>query len=50
MAPKVPNFIVLTTATTAVTRAGTALIDPESGHRLELFDPKTRPVAVIWDD
>ena len=50
MAPKIPNFIVLTTATTAVTRAGTALIDPESGHRLELFDPKTRPAAVIWDD
>lgn len=50
MAPKVPNFVVLTTATTAVTRSGTALIDPESGHRLELFDPKTRPVAVIWDD
>ena len=50
MAPKIPNFIVLTTATTAVTRAGTALIDPESGHRLELFDPKTRPAAVIWDN
>ena len=50
MAPKIPNFIVLTTATTAVTRAGTALIDPESGHRLELFDPKTRPAAVIWDE
>jgi alcohol dehydrogenase class IV len=49
MAPKIPNFIVLTTATTAVTRAGAALIDPESGHRLELFDPKTRPAAVIWD-
>ncbi|MCI0801093.1 MAG: iron-containing alcohol dehydrogenase, partial [Chloroflexi bacterium] len=50
MAPKIPNFIVLTTATTAATRAGTALIDPESGHRLELFDPKTRPAAVIWDE
>ena len=50
ISPKIPNFVVLTTATTAVTRAGTALIDPESGHRLELFDPKTRPVAVVWDD
>lgn len=50
MAPKVPIFNVLTTATTAMTRAGTALIDAESGHRLELFDPKTRPAAVIWDD
>jgi alcohol dehydrogenase class IV len=50
MAPKIPNYLVLTTATTAATRAGTALIDPESGHRLELFDPKTRPAALIWDD
>ena len=50
MAPKIPIFNVLTTATTAMTRAGTALIDPESGHRLELFDPKTRPAAIIWDD
>ena len=50
MAPKIPIFNVLTTATTAMTRAGTALIDPESGHRMELFDPKTRPAAVIWDD
>ena len=50
MAPKLPIFNVLTTATTAMTRAGTALIDPETGHRLELFDPKTRPVAVVWDD
>ncbi len=50
MASKIPIFNVLTTATTAMTRAGTALIDPESGHRLELFDPKTRPAAIIWDD
>jgi alcohol dehydrogenase class IV len=50
MAPKLPIFNVLTTATTAMTRAGTALIDPETGHRLELFDPKTRPVSVVWDD
>jgi alcohol dehydrogenase class IV len=50
MAPKIPNLVVLTTTTTAVTRAGTALIDSESGHRLELFDPKTRPAAVIWDE
>lgn len=50
MQPKIPNFVVLTTPTTAVTRAGTAVIDPETGHRLELFDPKTRPAAVFWDD
>ena len=26
------------------------MIDPETGHRVELFDPKTRPCAVIWDE
>lgn len=50
MQPKVPNIVVLTTPTTAMTRAGTAVIDPETGHRVELFDPKTRPCAVIWDE
>ena len=49
MAPKIPNILVLTTPTTAATRAGTAVIDADTGHRLELFDPKTRPEAVIWD-
>ena len=49
MAPKIPNVLVLTTPTTAATRAGTAVIDADTGHRLEMFDPKTRPAAVIWD-
>lgn len=49
MAPKIPNILVLTTPTTAATRAGTAVIDADTGHRLEMFDPKTRPAAVIWD-
>ena len=49
MRPKLPNILVLTTPTTAATRAGTAVIDAETGHRLEMFDPKTRPAAVIWD-
>ena len=48
-APKLPNVLALTTPTTAATRAGTAVIDGETGHRLEMFDPKTRPAAVIWD-
>ncbi len=48
-APKVPNFLVLTTPTTAMARAGTALVDPELNHRIELFDPKTRAAAIIWD-
>ncbi len=50
MAPKIPNILVLTTPSTAMTRAGTAVKDTESHHRLELFDPKTRPAAMIWDD
>ncbi len=50
MAPKIPNILVLTTPSTAMTRAGTAVKDTESHHRLELFDPKTRPSAMIWDD
>ncbi len=49
MAPKIPNILVLTTPTIAATRAGTAVIDADTGHRLEMFDPKTRPEAVIWD-
>src|SRR4051812_45051219 len=50
MAPKIPNILVLTTPSTAMTRAGTAVMDTENRHRLELYDPKTRPAAMIWDD
>jgi alcohol dehydrogenase class IV len=50
MAAKIPNILVLTTPSTAMTRAGTAVMDTETRHRLELFDPKTRPAAMIWDD
>lgn len=50
MAPKIPNILVLTTPSTAMTRAGTAVKDTEAHHRLELYDPKTRPAAMIWDD
>ena len=50
MAPKIPNILVVTTPSTAMTRAGTAVKDVHADHRLELFDPKTRPFAMIWDD
>jgi len=50
LAPKIPNILVLTTPSTAMTRAGSAVKDVERNHRLELFDPKTRPFAMIWDD
>ncbi len=48
-APKVPIFLVLTTPTTAMARAGTALVDTELDHRIEFFDPQTRAAAIIWD-
>ncbi len=50
MARKIPNILVVTTPSTAMTRAGTAVKDTASHHRLELFDPKTRPFAMFWDD
>lgn len=49
MQPKLPNIIVLTTPTGAANRAGAAVMDPVRRHRLELFDPKTRPAAVLLD-
>lgn len=48
-AVKLPTISIVTTPTTATNRSGTALKDPETRTRLELFDPKTRPVSVIWD-
>ena len=47
--PKVPIINVLTAATSAQNRAGSAVKDPARGNRMEFFDPKTRPVAVFWD-
>ncbi|MBI2872426.1 MAG: iron-containing alcohol dehydrogenase [Chloroflexi bacterium] len=47
--PKLPNVAVLTTPTTAANRAGAAVMDPVRRHRLELFDPKARPIAVFLD-
>ncbi len=49
MAPKLPIVNVLTAATSAQNRAGSAVKNPELDHRMEFFDPKTRPVAVFWD-
>jgi alcohol dehydrogenase class IV len=49
LAPKLPIVNVLTAATTAQNRAGSAVKDPARPHRMEFFDPKTRPVALFWD-
>ncbi len=49
LAPKLPIINVLTAATTAQNRAGSGAKDESADHRLEFFDPKTRPMAVFWD-
>lgn len=48
-APKLPQFIVPTTPTTATVKAGSAVFDPASGQRLAMFDPKTRVQSVFID-
>jgi alcohol dehydrogenase class IV len=49
MAPKPPIVNVPTTPTSAMNRAGSALKNDALDHRMEFFDPKTRPVAIVWD-
>ena len=49
LAPKIPIINVLTAGTTAQNRAGSAVKGEGLDHRMEFFDPKTRPVAVFWD-
>ncbi|HET7157595.1 MAG TPA: iron-containing alcohol dehydrogenase family protein, partial [Burkholderiales bacterium] len=49
MARKLPIINVLTAATSAQNRAGSAVKSEHLDHRMEFFDPKTRPVAVFWD-
>lgn len=49
LAPKLPQFIVPTTPTTAIVKAGSAVFDPVEGKRLALFDPKTRAQCVFID-
>ena len=49
LAPKLPIINVLTAGTSAQNRAGSAVKSDHLDHRMEFFDPKTRPVAVFWD-
>jgi alcohol dehydrogenase class IV len=49
LAPKLPIINVLTAATSAQNRGGSAVKGDALDHRMEFFDPKTRPVAVFWD-
>lgn len=50
MAPKPPIINIPTTPTSAMNRAGTGLKNPDLDHRMEYFDPKTRPLAIFLDD
>jgi alcohol dehydrogenase class IV len=47
--PKIPIISVLTAATSAQNRGGSAVKSETLDHRMEFFDPKTRPVALFWD-
>jgi alcohol dehydrogenase class IV len=49
-APKPPIINIPTTPTSAMNRAGTGLKNPDIVGRMEYFDPKTRPQAVLLDD
>jgi alcohol dehydrogenase class IV len=49
LAPKLPIINVLTAGTSAQNRAGSAVKGDNVDHRMEFFDPKTRPVALFWD-
>lgn len=49
MAPKPPIVNVVTTPNTAMNRGGSALKNDTLDHRMEFYDPKTRPVALFWD-
>jgi alcohol dehydrogenase class IV len=49
LAPKPPIINIPTTPTSAMNRAGTGLKNPSLDHRMEYFDPKTRPQAIFLD-
>jgi alcohol dehydrogenase class IV len=46
--PKLPQFVIPTTPTTAYAKAGTAVVDPAQRKRLTMFDPQTRPRALFF--
>ena len=50
LAPKPPIINIPTTPTSAMNRAGTGLKNPDLDHRMEYFDPKTRPQAIFLDE
>lgn len=50
MAPKLPIINIPTTPTSAMNRSGAGLKNPDLDHRMEYFDPKTRPQALFLDE
>jgi alcohol dehydrogenase class IV len=50
LAPKPPIINIPTTPTSAMNRAGSGLKNPDLDHRMEYFDPKTRPQAIFLDE
>jgi alcohol dehydrogenase class IV len=50
LAPKPPIINIPTTPNSAMNRAGTGLKNPDLDHRMEYFDPKTRPHSIFLDD
>ncbi len=50
MAPKLPIINIPTTPTSAMHRSGAGLKNPDLDHRMEYFDPKTRPRAIFLDE
>jgi alcohol dehydrogenase len=46
-APKLAQFVIPTTPSTAFVKAGSAVHDAQTGERLALFDPKTRARALF---
>jgi alcohol dehydrogenase class IV len=49
LARKPPIINIPTTPNSAINRAGTGLKNPDLDHRMEYFDPKTRPQAIFLD-
>ena len=45
MAPKLPIIAICTVGTSATHRGGSAIRNEDLDHRMEFFDPKTRPQA-----
>jgi len=50
LAPKPPIVNIPTTPNSAMNRAGTGLKNPDLDHRMEYFDPKTRPHSIFLDE